>query len=204
MTNELFYKKLMGVLFREYYPPNNWMISWVTWMIDSKYRKYVFINEFLNDQLYGTTQEVFDLAMSLKKGSDDVTTHNIQKWVYHNITYVSDTVNFGRVEYWATANEVLEKGKGDCDDLNGLIYILARFAGISELKIYCVLGDTDAGLHFYCVYLSTKFGNLYTIDATYRPDLHLIPEKKQFGIKFNGYRGISYVFNEENCFKQKR
>jgi hypothetical protein len=48
------------------------------------------------------------------------------KWINTNIDYESDLSNYGYTEYWANPKEVLERRRGDCDDMAILLLYAAK------------------------------------------------------------------------------
>jgi len=170
------------------------------YMIDSVTRKRVQVTQFLKDQLNNPPVELAALAIQLRGSNDDETIINILKWVKENITYKTDIQNFKKNEYWATALETYQKKIDDCDGQNGLIYVLARLAGISPMKIYCSIGDTASGGHFWCIYISSDYDKVVSIDATYYPSLVNIKSRKRFELN-DRYTSIWYIFNESICLK---
>lgn len=45
------------------------------------------------------------------------TVSDINTWCNHNIEYVPDRILYDKQDYWATPEETLEKGAGDCEDI---------------------------------------------------------------------------------------
>jgi len=186
----------------------SWIRTWLRWWIDSSYRTQKRVDLFLKKQLNTYYPMLEELALSLrilKKGKldDDATIVNILKYVTNKVKYVTDKKNFGKVEYWATAEETLEKGKDDCDGINGAIYILARLAGISSLKMYCALGDTTSGYHFWIMYFSTKRDRWFSIDGTFYPNFNELKRRNQFITHPTKYKSLDYMFTEDYCFRKK-
>jgi len=192
--------KLINGLFKEI-NNRNFVTKLVHWLIDSKYRVYSRLDSFLLEQVKDPTQELQDLANSLKKKTTDTTVINILKWVYNNIKYETDNINYGYSEKWAKAEEVLKRKKDDCDGINSLIYVLARLAGIPSYLLYNAIGDTPVGGHYWLIYLSPINGKLYTIDGTYYPNFKSIKQRIPFIISENRYKKIWYLFNENRIFK---
>ena len=189
---------------------NNWVKATYYYTIDSKYRTKRKIDWFLANQLEDPSHELKMLAYSLrgknKATFQEDTIINILKWVLKNIKYLSDIVNFGKVEYWAFAEETIEKGKDDCDGMNALIYILARLAGIDEDQLYCMIGKVKLssgklGGHFWLSFWSTEYDRLVVIDATYYPNTNQIKDRPKFTLTEAGYQKISYAFNEKITLK---
>jgi transglutaminase-like putative cysteine protease len=182
-----------------------WFQSIYYYMIDSKMRKSKRLDKFLKEQLYNPDQILVNLAQSLKDDTSiDNTIINILTWVRQNIKYKYDKLQYGKNEYWATALETIQNGIDDCDGQNALIYILARLAGVPSYLLYCCIGNTPVGGHFWTVYWSTEHHKLVSIDATYYPSLTPIKSRHKFKLSDNRYTSIWYVFNENFIFKYLR
>ena len=87
----------------------------------------------------------------------------------------------------------------NCDDINGLIHILAVLSGISELKIWSAIGNVTLGGHYWVVYLSTETDKLYAIDSTYHVSLQSIKTREE--LNTNNYKEIWWIFNGEYSWK---
>ena len=196
--------KLVSAQFRyvEELKGKKWYHTWAEWLIDSKFRRTKRLDKFLSDQLDNPGEKVIALAKKLKRKNPDSTIISILTYVRRNIIYKYDKDNFGKLEYWAEAKETLKKRSDDCDGLNGLIYILARLAGIPYFMIYSVVGLTVTEGHYWCVYYSTKEDKLVAIDATYDVTLASLSARKPF-VLGPKYAKISYLFNDKHIFKVK-
>ena len=53
----------------------------------------------------------------------------INKWINQNIQYVSDVILHGKEDYWASPEETLERGAGDCEDIAILKFFTLKKAG---------------------------------------------------------------------------
>jgi len=179
----------------------NWIQSFYCYMIDSKYRVYKRLDTFLKEQLENPHSTLVAKAKELRKATPDETIVNVLRFVRSKIKYKYDSNNYGKAEYWATAIETLEKGNDDCDGINGLIYILARLAGIPSYLLYSCIGDVAGGGHFWLVYYSTKFNKLTAIDGTYYPNLSDMQFRTKFDFTIQTYHNIWYIFNDSFVFK---
>lgn len=198
-----FYVKLMNGIFKST-SEDKWFITIFKWMIDSKYRSYKRLDKFLREQLENPDKKLIDTANQFKKYKYDRRIIEILKFVYKKVDYITDKENYGKIEYWASAIETLNREKDDCDGINALIYILARLSGMPGYLIYSVIGDTKDGGHFWVVYLSSKKRKLYVIDGTYHVDLQQIEyQRKPFTFSSDKYQKIWYVFNDDHTFKQR-
>ena len=197
--------KIERVLMQEkykYIEVNGWIQTIYHYIIDSKFRTAKRLNQFLNEQLTNPDPTLKTLALSLRKGDVDDTIINILRWVKKNVVYTSDTKQYGKNEYWATAIETITNKKGDCDDMNSLIYLLARLAGIGSSILDCAIGDVVGGGHFWVLYYSTTHNKLVAIDSTYYYNSKQIKIRQPFNLG-NKYKKIWYIFNENNVFKPK-
>jgi transglutaminase-like putative cysteine protease len=191
--------KLLNVQF-EFMTGKKWYETVVLWVIDSKYRKTKRIDRFLYDQLIDPDPKLVDLAKKLRGRNPYQAVANIEEYVTRNFRYKTDRENYGKLEYWATAKEVLGRKWDDCDGLNTLIYILCRLAGIPRNMIYCVLGDTSSGYHFWCLFFDAKRNRMVKLDATYWPEIRSIARKKEFKLTQERYKKIDYLFNDKTTY----
>lgn len=63
----------------------------------------------------------------------------INRWVNRQIAYVADESNYRQRDYWATADETVSRGSGDCEDFAILKMHLLRAAGIGDDRMKLVL-----------------------------------------------------------------
>ena len=181
----------------------DWFTTFFFYTVSSKYRTRKRIDLFLKEQLEFVPSTLVNLSKQfLKYKNPDVRIIKILEFVYKNVRYVTDKRNFGEVEKWATASEVWQNKKDDCDGLNTLIYILARLAGISDMNLWCSIGDTAIEGHFWLEYLSPKTMQWYAIDGTAWVSLQSIPPRPPFRLSQNKYQKRWYKFNEQATFKR--
>jgi predicted transglutaminase-like cysteine proteinase len=63
----------------------------------------------------------------------------INAWVNHRIAYATPEAQYGIADYWATAQESLTSGRGNCTAYAIAKIELLRAAGVSAQDIYLVL-----------------------------------------------------------------
>lgn len=78
-------------------------------------------------------------------GNDGELFSRINSWVNREITYQNDDANYGQTDYWATAEQTLARGGGDCEDIAILKMHILRAAGIPADRIKLVLLRDLAG-----------------------------------------------------------
>ena len=72
----------------------------------------------------------------------------VQESVNHRVAYRDDRDWWGEEDYWATAEETLRTGGGDCEDLAIVKYQALRRLGFSADSLYLSIGrDTARGDH---------------------------------------------------------
>ena len=179
-----------------------WYHKYIWWLIDKNYGKVKRLDKFLSDQLKNPNKVLVETAKNFQTGSWDNRIIKILKFVYKDVKYKSDYDVWGNSEYWATAIETLDKGTDDCDGLNALIYILARLAGIPKFTLWCNIGQTAHGGHFWLTYYSD--GNWYAIDSTYYPDTRPINFRPEFKLDVKTYQDIWHVWNEDRVYRYKK
>lgn len=67
------------------------------------------------------------------------TLSQVNRWANQRIEYADDTATYGTRDYWATANETLAIGRGDCEDYAILKYHMLQAIGFDESQMYLTL-----------------------------------------------------------------
>ena len=67
------------------------------------------------------------------------TLDRVNLWVNRRIVYIADENNDRQRDYWATADETVARGSGDCEDFAILKMHMLRAAGIDEDRMKLVL-----------------------------------------------------------------
>jgi len=88
----------------------------------------------------------------------------------------------------------------NCDGINGLVFILARLAGIPSWLLYSVIGEVAGGGHYWCLYWSPRYDKLVAIDGTYFPTRIEVKSRPRFNLEGN-YKTIWYLFNDKFIFR---
>lgn len=63
----------------------------------------------------------------------------VNQWVNREVAYVNDDRNYRQRDFWATAEQTIARGSGDCEDFAILKMQLLRAAGISTDRMKLVL-----------------------------------------------------------------
>ena len=67
------------------------------------------------------------------------TLERVNLWVNRKIAYVDDDRNYQQRDFWATADETMARGSGDCEDYAILKMHMLRAAGIADDRMKLVL-----------------------------------------------------------------
>ena len=81
---------------------------------------------------------LFDVLDERMSGMSDLEKANaLHDFVYRNVDYRHDSVQFGCSEYVQYPSETLYNGKGDCEDSALLLHVLYDKAGLDNVLILC-------------------------------------------------------------------
>jgi predicted transglutaminase-like cysteine proteinase len=82
------------------------------------------------------------------------------RFVNENIAYREDLETYGQLDYWATTDEIVRNGAGDCEDFAILKYALLVEAGVPEKSMsLVVLKDLRRNLFHAVLAVSTNKGH---------------------------------------------
>jgi len=194
-------KKIISSLWSEVVV--NPLQSFVKWCIDSRFRQYKRLDKFLQEQVNNPSQTMLELAYNFYEQyrTNDERIIAIRNYVINNFDYMTDLDNYGMREKWQNVIITNHLKSGDCDDLNSFVYVLARLSGIPKEYLFCVIGDTMHGGHFWVVYYSNTQYRVYPIDATYYKTLKEIKYMQEYKYEKEKYINEWYIFNESLILK---
>lgn len=167
----------------------------------------VWLNKNITDNKDALEKILVD--NNLVGSGHDITIINILKWATKNYRYVQDRLQYKNVEYWASVDETIKNGKGDCEDVAVLIFCLARVAGISHNQIHIIAGDVVGGGHCWVSYRSHNYPYVeYFIDWCYWVNTTIIRQRKAYLVKNNkvvlptesNYLSIWFRANDKSGF----
>lgn len=88
----------------------------------------------------------------------------VNRWVNHNIAYAEDRAIWSRRDYWATADETLQLGQGDCEDLAIVKYQMLLSLGVRREDLYLTLARDLARNADHAVLIVRQNGRYYLLD----------------------------------------
>lgn len=186
-------KKLLDAQFKDI-SEKRWYETIVLWCIDSKFRRYMRLDHFLKKQITNPDWKLSNIANLLRSDNPYTTVSRIEEYVIRNFTYKSD-----EGEEWLDAIDVYLNKRDDCDGQNSLIWVMCILAGIDNDMIYCTIGDTSSGYHFWVLFFDARRNRMVKLDASYYPEVSSIAKKPEFKLG-SKYKRIDYIFNDERVY----
>ncbi len=84
-------------------------------------------------------QAQLDRAAVTRDLGEAATLERVNLWVNRQIAYADDDRNYRQRDFWATADETILRGSGDCEDFAILKMHMLRAAGIDDKRMKLVL-----------------------------------------------------------------
>lgn len=106
-----------------------------------------------------------------KLNSDLAKIAAVNKFFNQTIKYKADKDVWGKSDYWATIDETMKKGEGDCDDYAIAKYLTLREMGFAERDMRVVVLKDKAVNEIHAVLSVRLDGKYYILDNQFS-DLH--------------------------------
>lgn len=114
---------------------------------------------------------------------------------FNNWPSITDQANYGRKEYWATPEELIRKGGGDCEDYAIAKYLALRYLSWPTKDLWLVLVVDNQKKTNHAV-LAARYGSTtFILDNLSKPRYLLIPEK-EYMKRYTPF----YAVNEDSCW----
>ena len=112
---------------------------------------------------------------------------------FNQVRYVSDINTWNKKDYWASRDEFLEKGQGDCEDFAIAKYTTLKELGVADIYLtFCIVIKTDER-HLVASHL-TRYNQLLILD-NYNKEMKFVNDRKDIA--------CVYTFNEYKLFLNK-
>lgn len=89
---------------------------------------------------------------------------SVNRWVNRNIAYGEDRAIWSQRDYWATAQETINRRRGDCEDLAILKYHMLVALGVNPDDLYLTLARDLARNADHAVLIVRQAGTFYLLD----------------------------------------
>lgn len=86
----------------------------------------------------------------------------VNRAVNRVLRYQEDSVNYGKLDYWATPEEIIDRGRGDCEDY-AILKMAALKAGGVPMDDMSVVVLKDARRNVHHAVLAVRTRGAYTI-----------------------------------------
>lgn len=106
-------------------------------------------------------------AQGLVGSASDGGAHNLQavnRWVNRNIAYGEDQAIWSQRDYWATAQETINRRRGDCEDIAILKYQILVALGVDRNDLFLTLARDLARNADHAVLIVRQGGTFYLLD----------------------------------------
>lgn len=166
------------------YIQGNYWSTLIQRIINSKYKKSVFLQQWINNQLSNASDKLKSIASEIDTVKDsDEQVYRVLLYVRAHLTYTGDSNTWLMPEYWQTAEETITTWRGDCEDGAILTYILARLKGVPANRLLILCGDVKGGGHCWLAYKPTRWPlNYVFLDWCYWFDSNPLDERNKFYI----------------------
>ena len=85
-------------------------------------------------------------------------------YVNKRVRFTDDIKQYGRMDYWAAANETLNRGRGDCEDFAIAKLQMLRRAGIADKDLYLVVVKDLVRRADHAILVVRAAGHMYVLD----------------------------------------
>jgi predicted transglutaminase-like cysteine proteinase len=85
-------------------------------------------------------------------------------YVNKRVRFTDDIRQYGRADYWAAANETLNRGRGDCEDFAIAKLQMLRRAGIADKDLYLVVVKDLVRRADHAILVVRAAGHMYVLD----------------------------------------
>lgn len=156
----------------------------------------------------GIESDYKSLMVSLQKVSDIEKIIGVNSFFNNAIAYMPDIEAYFVSDYWATLQETIRNGFGDCDDIAIAKYTSLKNLGVEDVKLAYVQAN-GSGAHMVCKVGSLILDNIQqtisTVDERYDltiiftfDDTHLMIRDKCLSAKDNLSKWRDLLDRENN------
>ena len=115
-----------------------------------------------NQSRVGGLAARFAAAQLHKDGASKI--DSINRYVNRRVRFVDDQRQYRRADVWASANETLKRGRGDCEDYAIAKLQMLRAAGFSDEDLYLVILKDLVRRSDHAVAVVRSSGRLFVLD----------------------------------------
>ena len=166
-----------------------------------------FSDNIIMKKILAELRERHGLPSTKTRGDFDKRAAVIWKFVTGSVTYVHDTTQYKRDDFWLFPPETYQIGKGDCEDSSFLLASLLIAGGISPFCVRVVLGKlydssgSHPGGHCWTVY-KNEAGRWCILESTLTDIPSHMPEADKLSQESQPFRYEPlYCFNDRHLWE---
>jgi predicted transglutaminase-like cysteine proteinase len=103
-------------------------------------------------------------AASLRGRGDLTQIEAVNAYVNRKVTFVDDSRQYGREDFWSAASETLRRGRGDCEDYAIAKLQMLRAAGFADRDLYLVIAKDLVRRSDHALLVVRADGRLLVLD----------------------------------------
>jgi predicted transglutaminase-like cysteine proteinase len=88
----------------------------------------------------------------------------VNRYVNHRVSFVDDSIQYGRADVWAAASDTLSRGRGDCEDYAIAKLQMLRRAGIADRDLYLSIVKDLVRRVDHAILVVRVSGHMYVLD----------------------------------------
>lgn len=149
---------------------------------------FSYVHKPYNTELYEFVSEEYGLKVSARlRLFEQLIIEDEEKDIFSNlrdvnnffnqVTWVSDSLHWGKKDYWQTPMETLIEFRGDCEDIAIAKYTALRIMGIPEKNLALVYSFIEKQPHMVLAYYPDYEAEPFILDS-YNKELKKSTERK--------------------------
>jgi predicted transglutaminase-like cysteine proteinase len=103
-------------------------------------------------------------AASLRGRGDLTQIEAVNAYVNRKVTFVDDSRQYGREDFWSAASETLRRGRGDCEDYAIAKLQMLRAVGFADRDLYLVIAKDLVRRSDHALLVVRADGRLLVLD----------------------------------------
>lgn len=195
-----------------------WKPRFVSYIINSDYRKAVHLVPWINKQVLQKEKQAWiqtqKKRITTKYKNHDSIAIECLKTVKGFVTYTGDTTMWKMLEHWNEYHQTIMLKRGDCEDGAILLFVLMLECGIPSNRMLIFAGNVVGGGHAWLGYMPTEYPSEWVfLDWCYwytnggvgkRPHYFIAGKKigqvRYFDKSRNNYTNMWFGFNNKQSF----
>ena len=112
----------------------------------------------------GVSGSAASYSQSLGRLAPTARLEAVNRYVNHRVSFVDDSIQYGRSDVWAAASDTLARGRGDCEDYAIVKMQMLRRAGIADRDLYLSIVKDLVRRVDHAILVVRVSGHMYVLD----------------------------------------